>query len=388
MARASMALRRYRAGGVGQRAEDHRKCSIRKGKRKRSPLRRGGDGRRRARIGLLAGAAHAARPERGRRGVVSRCAIGAGAIVGGVDVGGERRRGRSRGKRVVALPARRRVSRADHRPPPPATRGGRKGALRSRAIPQRHSAGNCRSVIVRAKIREEARVAAVNHFRRCEGSATSRCSAVHCGRARARPLCASITASTRHDQRRQPDAPWLRCGRWPRVHILATTKAAPRQIAVLGSTNPGKLDACQRGTDAWSPNFRFTFIGVNTDSGVSEQPVGLDETLLGARNRALQGRCARSRARRSASASRAASSRSRARSSTCVRVRHLRRHVHVRRTLQQLAAAAARRPRARPARVQRGIRGGDGGAGGRRRRGRALAAERRRPRGRRRCRRR
>ena len=69
MARASMALRRYRAGGVGQRAEDHRKCSIRKGKRKRSPLRRGGDGRRRARIGLLAGAAHAARPERGRRGV-------------------------------------------------------------------------------------------------------------------------------------------------------------------------------------------------------------------------------------------------------------------------------------------------------------------------------
>ena len=68
------------------------------------------------------------------------------------------------------------------------------------------------------------------------------------------------------------------------AYIFWRRRKPPRQIAVLGSTNPGKLDACQRGVDAWSPNFRFTFIGVNTDSGVSEQPVGLDETLLGARN--------------------------------------------------------------------------------------------------------
>ena len=63
--------------------------------------------------------------------------------------------------------------------------------------------------------------------------------------------------------------------------VVATTKAAaanrgprldqPRQARRVG----------QRGIDAWSPNFRFTFIGVDTDSGVSEQPVGLDETLLG-----------------------------------------------------------------------------------------------------------
>ena len=70
------------------------------------------------------------------------------------------------------------------------------------------------------------------------------------------------------------------------AYVWWRQRKPPRQIAVLGSTNPGKLDACQRGVDAWSPNFRFTFIGVNTDSGVSEQPVGLDETLLGARNRA------------------------------------------------------------------------------------------------------
>ena len=70
------------------------------------------------------------------------------------------------------------------------------------------------------------------------------------------------------------------------AYIFWRRRKPPRQIAVLGSTNPGKLDACQRGADAWSPNFRFTFIGVDTDSGVSEQPVGLDETLLGARNRA------------------------------------------------------------------------------------------------------
>ena len=41
------------------------------------------------------------------------------------------------------------------------------------------------------------------------------------------------------------------------------------------ASRPHDLELVQsgeRGVDAWSPNFRFTFIGVDTDSGVSEQP--------------------------------------------------------------------------------------------------------------------
>jgi len=59
-----------------------------------------------------------------------------------------------------------------------------------------------------------------------------------------------------------------------------------KPVAALGTTNPGKLEACKRCFEEWPDNISFRLRGVSVPSGVSEQPMGLEETLLGAKHRA------------------------------------------------------------------------------------------------------
>ena len=63
-------------------------------------------------------------------------------------------------------------------------------------------------------------------------------------------------------------------------------KRPDKQCVALGSTNPGKLRAVQEGLAAWPGPSIFDVQGVSTASGVAEQPMGLEETARGARNRA------------------------------------------------------------------------------------------------------
>jgi len=50
----------------------------------------------------------------------------------------------------------------------------------------------------------------------------------------------------------------------------------------VGSTNPVKIDAVERTLERYEP----TVIAVDVDSGVSEQPWSIEETVTGAENRA------------------------------------------------------------------------------------------------------
>eukprot|EP00966_Prymnesium_polylepis_P193537 4485721-Prymnesium_polylepis.1 len=68
---------------------------------------------------------------------------------------------------------------------------------------------------------------------------------------------------------------------------LKRLKAGPALRAVLGSTNPGKLKALEAALAEWAPDTACDVGGFATSSGVPDQPVGLEETLLGAKNRAL-----------------------------------------------------------------------------------------------------
>lgn len=56
-------------------------------------------------------------------------------------------------------------------------------------------------------------------------------------------------------------------------------------FAAIGTMNPGKHEACMRAFEKW-PGDAYIIKGVATESGVSEQPMGLDQTVLGAQNRA------------------------------------------------------------------------------------------------------
>jgi inosine/xanthosine triphosphatase len=56
-------------------------------------------------------------------------------------------------------------------------------------------------------------------------------------------------------------------------------------IAALGSLNPGKLISCRRCFDKW-PAHNYSFEAFGAPSGVADQPIGLEQTLLGAKNRA------------------------------------------------------------------------------------------------------
>eukprot|EP00928_Gymnodinium_smaydae_P034753 TRINITY_DN24563_c0_g1_i1.p1 TRINITY_DN24563_c0_g1~~TRINITY_DN24563_c0_g1_i1.p1 ORF type:complete len:180 (+),score=40.64 TRINITY_DN24563_c0_g1_i1:49-588(+) len=60
---------------------------------------------------------------------------------------------------------------------------------------------------------------------------------------------------------------------------------ADQALAALGTKNPGKKEACELCFKEWpSPSYKLEC--VSTPSGVSDQPMGLEETTLGAKNRA------------------------------------------------------------------------------------------------------
>ncbi|VFQ43818.1 inosine/xanthosine triphosphatase [Desulfoluna butyratoxydans] len=54
----------------------------------------------------------------------------------------------------------------------------------------------------------------------------------------------------------------------------------------VGSANPNKLDAVKRAFQSFNGFNNLSFVSVASPSGVSDQPVGYEETLSGADNRA------------------------------------------------------------------------------------------------------
>ncbi len=55
---------------------------------------------------------------------------------------------------------------------------------------------------------------------------------------------------------------------------------------IIASTNPVKINCTKQAFEKMFPGVDLSFEGVNAPSGVSEQPIGTEETILGARNRA------------------------------------------------------------------------------------------------------
>ncbi len=67
-----------------------------------------------------------------------------------------------------------------------------------------------------------------------------------------------------------------------------------KQTLVIGTLNPGKIEACALSLEGWSwpsgAGNPYTLERRSVESGVSEQPMGLEETALGAKNRAKSAR--------------------------------------------------------------------------------------------------
>ncbi|BCS98121.1 NTPase [Desulfoluna limicola] len=61
-------------------------------------------------------------------------------------------------------------------------------------------------------------------------------------------------------------------------------------VVAVGSGNPNKLDAVKRAFAGFSAFDGATFVTFASPSGVSDQPVGYEETLKGADNRAMGAR--------------------------------------------------------------------------------------------------
>jgi inosine/xanthosine triphosphatase len=62
---------------------------------------------------------------------------------------------------------------------------------------------------------------------------------------------------------------------------------------IVASLNPAKLEAAKLGFASAFPGVAFEFESIAADSGVSEQPMGDDETIRGALNRAAQAKAAK-----------------------------------------------------------------------------------------------
>lgn len=60
------------------------------------------------------------------------------------------------------------------------------------------------------------------------------------------------------------------------------------QKIIVASENPVKINATRRGFEQMFPDIEFQIEGVAVESGVSDQPIGRDETLAGAVNRVEQ----------------------------------------------------------------------------------------------------
>ena len=81
---------------------------------------------------------------------------------------------------------------------------------------------------------------------------------------------------------------------YSKVPLLAAARRRLKRLArgpalrvALGSTNPGKLKAVEAAFTEWTPELACDVGGFATSSGVPDQPMGLEESLLGAKNRAL-----------------------------------------------------------------------------------------------------
>lgn len=64
------------------------------------------------------------------------------------------------------------------------------------------------------------------------------------------------------------------------------------ETVIVGSGNPSKLEAVRTGFLAVFPNHEFIFLTAEVSSNVSNQPMDDQETLTGARNRAVNARVA------------------------------------------------------------------------------------------------
>jgi inosine/xanthosine triphosphatase len=68
------------------------------------------------------------------------------------------------------------------------------------------------------------------------------------------------------------------------------TQANRPLTLIVASTNPVKIDAARQGFVTMFPDLPCEACGVSAPSGVSDQPLGDDETLRGATNRAANAR--------------------------------------------------------------------------------------------------
>jgi inosine/xanthosine triphosphatase len=62
------------------------------------------------------------------------------------------------------------------------------------------------------------------------------------------------------------------------------------KTVIVASTNPVKIESARRGFVAMFPDESFTVSGISAPSSVHDQPLGDDETLRGAANRAANAR--------------------------------------------------------------------------------------------------
>ena len=58
-----------------------------------------------------------------------------------------------------------------------------------------------------------------------------------------------------------------------------------KKIVWVASKNPVKIDAARQGLETVFPGYEFELKGFSAPSGVPDQPIGTNETLLGAQNR-------------------------------------------------------------------------------------------------------
>lgn len=69
--------------------------------------------------------------------------------------------------------------------------------------------------------------------------------------------------------------------------LIKTNKRKETGMKItVGSKNPNKIQAVKEAMLAFEPFANAEFKGVSADSGVSDQPIGLEETISGAGNRA------------------------------------------------------------------------------------------------------
>lgn len=81
------------------------------------------------------------------------------------------------------------------------------------------------------------------------------------------------------------------------IALSSAQKTEPMsQTVIIASSNPVKINAAREGFSKIFPDRSFEFKGIEVPSGVPDQPMTDEETLLGASNRASNARTAASEA--------------------------------------------------------------------------------------------